>query len=186
MSVPGLVTDRLVLRRWRDEDRAPFASLNADPLVARFMPGSATRTESDAWVDRIEAEFERDGFGLWAVAARDDGRFVGMTGLNRVPFEASFTPAVEIGWRLVPSYWGRGLATEVARAALRYGFVAHGLDAVVAETARVNAPSRRVMERLGMRHDPRHDFEHDAYPHGHPARAYVVYRLPGATFRSGS
>ena len=171
-----LSTERLVLRRWLRKDRAPFAALNADPEVMRYMPRPLTSAESDAWVDRIEAEFERDGFGLWVLEAREDGRFVGMTGLNRVPFDASFTPAVEIGWRLVSSCWGRGLATEAASAVLRSGFVDHGVDEIVAETAAINVPSRRVMERLGMRHDPAHGFEHEAYPTAHPARRYVVHR----------
>ena len=121
-----LSTERLILRRWLPKDRAPFAALNADPEVMRYMPRLMTSAESNAWVDRIEAEFERDGFGLWVLEARENGRFIGMTGLNRVPFEASFTPAVEIGWRLVSSCWGRGLATEAASAVLRSGFVDHG------------------------------------------------------------
>ena len=183
-----LLTERLVLRRWLPEDRSDFAVMNADPDVMRYMPRCLTRAESDAWVDVIEAEFEQDGFGLCAVETRADGRFVGMTGLNRVPFDASFTPAVEIGWRLVPSCWGRGLATEAARAAIRHGFVEHGLEEVVAETAGINTPSRRVMERLGMRHDPVHDFEHHAYPTDHPARPHVLYRLssPGSVIHDAT
>lgn len=180
-----ICTDRLVLRRWRAQDRAVFALLNADSEVMRCMPRRLTSAESNAWIDSIEGEFERDGFGLWAVEARESRRLIGTTGLNRVPFEASFTPAVEIGWRFERRCCGRGFATEAAQAALRSGFADHGLGEIVAETANLNGPSRRVMERLGMRHDPIHDFDHAAYPVNHPARPHVLYRVSSPRLGEG-
>ena len=117
---PTITTDRLVLRRWRDEDREPFAALNADPDVMRYFPRPLARQESDGLVERIEARFEALGIGLWAVERREDGRFLGFTGLAPATFEAPFTPAIEVGWRYARSAWGHGYATEAGRAALRF------------------------------------------------------------------
>lgn len=170
-------TERLVLRRWRTDDKRAFAALNDDPEVMRHMPRRLDRVESDAWADAIEHEFMRDGFGLWALELPGKASFIGFTGLNRVGFAASFTPAVEIGWRLAPGFWGQGYATEAARAAVRAGFRQFGLQEIVAETSETNFASRRVMERLGMRHDPGADFDHPQIALGHPFRRYVFYRL---------
>lgn len=175
MAGPELQADRLVLRRWRDADREPFAALNADPEVMRYFPSPLTRAQSDALVDAIEAGFEERGFGLWALEV--DGAFAGFVGLAVPAFEASFTPAVEIGWRLARSWWGKGLATEAARAACGFGFGQLGLDEIVSFTTVANAPSRRVMERLGMAHDPEEDFDHPNLPPAHPLRRHVLYRL---------
>lgn len=174
-----LRTGRLRLRRWRPEDRAPFAALNADPAVARWLAGPLTRAESDALVDRIEAGFEVHGFGLFAVEPLDaaDERCVGYVGLAAPTFEAAFTPCVEVGWRLAPAVWGRGFATEAARAVLDEGFAHHGLDEVVSFTAEGNDRSRAVMARLGMHHDPADDFDHPALAVGHPLRRHVRYRI---------
>src|SRR5262245_17321157 len=115
MNLPQeLRTDRLHLRRWRPEDRAPFARLNADPRVVEFLPGPLSQEESDARVDRIEAHFERHGFGLWAVEIPGVTAFAGFVGLSVPPFETHFTPCFEIGWRLDTAYWNRGYATEGA------------------------------------------------------------------------
>lgn len=173
-----LRTDRLLLRRWTDADRAPFATLNADPRVVEHLPGPLSRAESDALVDRIEAGFDARGFGLWAVEVREAGTLVGFVGLSVPSFEAPFTPAVEVGWRLAAEAWGRGYATEGARAAVADGFGRVGLDEVVSFTVPANLPSRRVMQRLGMRHDPVDDFDHPRFPPGHPLRRHVLYRLP--------
>ncbi len=170
-------TARLRLRRWRFEDRAAFAALNADPDVMRFMPRCLTPRESDAWMDRIAHEFERDGFGLWALERLDRAGLIGFTGLNRVPFDASFTPAVEIGWRLARRCWGQGYATEAAHAAAEAGFDRYGLGEIVAETTETNLPSRRVMQRLGMRHDAASSFDHPAYALDDPLSRHVLYRL---------
>jgi RimJ/RimL family protein N-acetyltransferase len=176
----SLTTERLLLRRWRASDREPFRALNADPRVMEFMPGLLTAEESDARVDYAESHFERHGFGLFAAELRQSSAFIGFIGLSIPRFEAPFMPSVEIGWRLAAEYWGRGLATEGAREALRYGFEELGLDAIVSFTADANIRSRRVMEKLGMTHDPVDDFEHPSIPEGHPLRHHVLYRLTRA------
>ena len=150
--------------------------MNADPEVMEFFPRVLTRGESDGLVGRIEVGFEQEGFGLWAVDVRETGEFVGFAGLNRVGFEARFTPAVEVGWRLARAAWGRGYATEAGRAALAFGFERVGLTEIVSFTTVANARSRAVMERLGMTHDPAEDFEHPSLPPGHSQRPHVLYR----------
>lgn len=172
-----LAGDRLLLRRWRDEDREVFAALNADPRVMAFFPCCLDRTGSDAMVDRIEAHFSEHGFGLWAVEVRDGASFIGFTGLAIPRFAAPFMPCVEIGWRLAFEHWGCGYATEAARLALEYGFGPAGLPEIVSFTAATNLRSRAVMERLGMRRDPADDFDHPSLPHGHALRRHVLYRL---------
>lgn len=172
-----IVTARLVLRRWAHADREPFAAMNADQHVMAHFPAPLTRAESDALVDRIEEQFDAYGYGLWALERRDDGAFLGFTGLAPVRPDLPFAPALEVGWRLAPSAWGHGYATEAAREALRVGFEGSGLAEIVSMTAVVNAPSRRVMERLGMRRDSADDFEHPSVPEGSPLRPHVLYRL---------
>ncbi|NJP24694.1 GNAT family N-acetyltransferase [Microbispora sp. SCL1-1] len=168
-------TERLVLRRWREDDKEPFAALNADPVVMEHFPATLSREDSDALAERIEAGFDEHGFGLWAVEA--DGEFIGFTGLSVPRFTAPFTPCVEIGWRLARSAWGRGYATEAARASLEDGFGRAGLTEVVSFTAVQNVRSQAVMRRLGMTHDPADDFDHPALPAGHPLRRHVLYRI---------
>lgn len=174
---PELLTPRLRLRRWLEADREPFAALNADPAVMEHFPAMLSRGESDALADSIEAGFERDGFGLWAVEVLGSGDFVGFTGLAVPGFEAHFTPAVEVGWRLARSAWGHGYATEAGRAALAFGFERAGLGEIVSLTAVGNARSRAVMERLGMTRDPADDFDHPKLAEGDPLRRHVLYRL---------
>lgn len=176
-SGPALSTDRLLLRRWVEADREPFARLNADPQVMEFLPHRLSRDDSDAFVDRIEAGLDADGFGLWTVQVRSTGEFIGYTGLSRPRFEAPFMPAVEVGWRLARSAWGHGYATEAARAAVTYGFGSGGLSEIVSFTTVSNVRSRAVMSRLGMTHDRAEDFDHPALPFDHPLRPHVLYRL---------
>ena len=179
-------TERLLLRRWRPEDRAPFAALNADPVVMEHFPSALSREESGALVDRIEAGFEANGFGLWALERVDTGEFIGFTGLSTPGFAAHFLPAVEVGWRLSRPAWGHGFATEAARQALRVGFERYQLPEIVSFTASGNTPSRAVMRRLGMRHDPAEDFDHPALAPGHRLRRHVLYRLRRAEWDAGS
>lgn len=177
----------MILRPWRENDREPFAALNADPRMMEFYPQTMTRAESDALADRIEAHFERHGFGLWAVEVPGVADFVGYVGLAVPRWEASFTPRVEIGWRLAAEFWGRGYATEGARRALHYGFGEAGLCEVLSFTAPSNRRSRAVMERLRMTRDPAEDFEHPVLSVGHPLRRHALFRLtaPGPEFRAG-
>jgi ribosomal-protein-alanine N-acetyltransferase len=172
-----LDTERLLLRRWTDADRAPFAAMNDDPEVMEFFPARLTRAEADALVDRIERDFETEGFGLWAVERRDTGEFIGFTGLSRVRHDIPVRGEVEVGWRLARAAWGQGFASEAARASLDHGFGTAGLDAIMSMTAVVNVRSRAVMERIGMRYDPASDFEHTSVAVGHVLRPHVVYRI---------
>ena len=171
-----------MLRPWRDADRAPFAALNADPEVMRHFPAALTRAESDAFVDRIEAHFATHGFGLWATTLRESGTFAGFVGLAVPRFEATFMPCVEAGWRLARAHWGQGIAPEAARRALRFGFEEAGLSEIVSFTSVTNAPSRRVMEKIGMRHDPAEDFDHPSVAEGSQLRRHVLYRLSRKTW----
>jgi RimJ/RimL family protein N-acetyltransferase len=170
-------TERLILRRWRPSDREPFSRLNGDPRVMEFMPSLLSAEESDLFLDRIEAHFRDYGFGLCAVELRQDHSFIGFIGLAIPSFVAHFTPCVEVGWRLSSEHWGQGLATEGARAVVRYAFDLLNLEALVSFTASGNMRSRRVMEKLGMTHNPADDFDHPRLAAGNPLRRHVLYRL---------
>jgi RimJ/RimL family protein N-acetyltransferase len=182
---PRLRTERLVLRRWEPRDLAPFAALNGDPATMRFFPEPLTREASDDLVRRIEVGFERHGMGHWAVELAATGTFVGAIGLSLVQSVLPFAPAVEVGWRLDRHHWGRGYATEAAGAALRHAFEDRGTHEVVAFTAAVNAPSRAVMERLGMRRDPAEDFREPGLPADHRLQPHVLYRLTREAWAGG-
>jgi RimJ/RimL family protein N-acetyltransferase len=183
--IPRLQTERLVLRAWQEADRAPFAALNADPAVVEFLGRPLEVAESDALIERIVDHWRDDGFGLWAVERQEDRAFLGFTGLSRPSFEAAFMPAVEVGWRLAAAAWGRGYATEAARAAVAFGFEELGLDEIVSFTVPANVRSRALMERLRMTRDPSDDFDHPNLPEGHPLRRHVLYRLPRSTWAGG-
>jgi RimJ/RimL family protein N-acetyltransferase len=171
---PSITTARLVLRPFTAADLAPFAALNAHPLVVEWL-GERTRAESDALTERINAEIEQEGWGFWAVEVIGGDPFIGMVGLHRVDPSFPFAPAVEIGWRLHPSQWGHGYATEAALASRDHGF-ASGLDEIVAFTAAVNVRSQAVMAHIGMVRDPTADFDHPALPTDSPLRPHVLFR----------
>ena len=173
---PELRTERLLLRQWREADRAPFAALNADPEVVEHFPAPLTRDESDALIDRHAAYLDAGEPGVYAVEVLATGTFIGFIGLAVPRFDAWFTPAVEVGWRLARSAWGHGYASEGARAALAHGFGDLGLSEIVSFTAVENQPSRAVMERIGMTRDPADDFDHPAIPADHPLARHVLYR----------
>lgn len=178
-----LETDRLLLRRWRPEDRAPFAVLNADSEVMEHFPTLLTRRESDALADRIEAHMEHAGWGLWALEVCATGAFIGFTGLARPGFEATFMPAIEIGWRLARTAWGRGFASEAARSVAHFAFGALELEQIVSLAVVGNERSRAVMRRIGMHHDPEDDFDHPQVGPPH-LRRHVLYRLTAAAWRA--
>lgn len=184
-----LRTARVVLRGWRDDDREAFAALNADPEVMRHFPAPLSREASDALVDRQVALLADRGWGLWAAEVPGVAPFVGFVGLSEQTFEAPFTPAVEVGWRLARAHWGRGYAPEAAAAVLDLAFGAAdagglALDEVVSMTAVGNANSRRVMEKLGLTHDPADDFDHPNLAPGSPLRRHVLYRVTAGRWRA--
>lgn len=167
----------MLLRHWLPSDREPFAALNADPEVRRYFPSTLDREASDAEADRHTGGLDERGWGLWAVEVVGGAPFIGFVGLAPATFDAPFNPSIEIGWRLARAAWGRGYAPEAARVVLDHAFDVLGLDEIVSFTAVINAPSRRVMEKIGMTRDPTDDFDHTNVPEGHPVRAHVVYRV---------
>lgn len=182
-----LAGEGFVLRPWRPADDAPFAALNADPEVMRHCPAPRTEVRSRAEARAHHRRFQADGFGAWAVEAPLDGAapaFVGFVGCRTLGRALPFAPvpwsAVEIGWRLARGAWGRGIASRAARLALADAIGRCGLHEAVAFAAAGNIPSRRVMERIGMKRQP--DFEHPALPDGHVQRPHVLYRLRAAEF----
>ncbi|HET7502498.1 MAG TPA: GNAT family N-acetyltransferase [Kofleriaceae bacterium] len=177
--MPTLTTERLILREWRDEDRAPFAALNADPAVMEHFPALMTRAQSDAAFDRVQAHFAREGFGLWALETPATP-FLGFTGLARPGFRPD---VIEIGWRLARAHWGHGFAAEAALAAADWGFRNLALPELVSFVVPANVRSQRVMARLGMQRDPSGDFDHPAIPDGSPVKRHWLFRLPAEVHR---
>jgi RimJ/RimL family protein N-acetyltransferase len=172
-----LVTERLILRSWRQEDKPPFAAINADSEVMRFFPSTLTRSQSDSLADRLEAAETEEGMTFYATEEKATGRFVGIIGLKPVAQELPIAPAVEIGWRLTRDVWGRGMAPEGARAVMRAGFDELGLESIVSYTSVANAPSRRVMEKIGLVRRAEGDFDHPFIAAGHPLQRQVLYDI---------
>lgn len=168
-------TARLRLRQWRVSDFAPFATMSADPRVMEFFPEVLRPAESHAMARRIRALIATRGWGLWAIEVRGGAPFIGFVGLHEPVAELPFAPCVEIGWRLAPSFWGHGYATEAARGALTVGFERVGLDEIVSFTSTANLRSQAVMRRIGMFADG--IFEHPAIPCGNALREHVLYRI---------
>ena len=175
-SEPELATARVWLRRWRAEDRVPFAQMNADPDVMRYFPALLSRDESDALIDEFNAHFDRYGYGIWALEIPGVCPFAGFAGLKHVSFDAAFTPAIEIGWRMRRDLWGQGYATEAAEAILAHGWDGLALDEIISFTTRDNQRSQALMQRIGMVHDPDGDFHHPALPAHHRQAPHVLYR----------
>lgn len=170
-----LRTDRLVLRAWREADLAPWAALNADPEVREYFPEVLTSEQSAASAAGFQADLDERGWGWWAVEVRATGEFIGFTGLDPVDEDVPFT-GVEAGWRLARPAWGRGYATEAARAVVAFGFDSLALPEILAVTAAANLRSQAVMHRLGMTRNPADDFDDPTVPAG-PLRRSVLYRL---------
>lgn len=177
MSDHAIKTERLILRPWKEEDFDSFARLNADPRVMEFFPKVLTQEESDQLAKRICIAMKQQGWGLWAVSIPDVADFIGFIGLAHVNFVADFTPAVEVGWRLAYDFWNKGYATEGAQAALKYGFENLHLNEIVSFTPLNNMRSRNVMEKIGMYHDEKSDFDHPKIPEGNALRRHVLYRI---------
>ena len=167
----SLRTPQLLLRQWRDDDVAAADELSGDPAVMEYL------VPRPDWAARKRAHWHEYGFGEWVVEIPGEASFIGAVDLEHVGYDAHFTPAVEVAWRPARPYWGRGYATESARAALDYGFEQLGLSEIVAITVPANRRSRAVMERLGMTRAPEDDFDSPRLPLGHPLRPHVLYRL---------
>jgi len=174
---PELQTRRLLLRRWRAEDLEPCTAMNADPEVMEHFPAPLSESETVDFIARMELSFEDRGYGLWALEMPGERALIGCVGLLAVASDLPFAPAVELGWRLSRAHWGRGYATEAASAAIAFAFDDLCISRLVAYTSARNSRSRRLMERLGMSHDPRKDFIHPRLPAGHPLAPHVLYQL---------
>jgi RimJ/RimL family protein N-acetyltransferase len=169
-----IATERLLLRKWRDDDAEPLARMHESPEMMRFLGGPMTRDDCDAMLARMRAHWDARGFGVFAL--EHEKSLAGMCGIIVPPWESRFQPCVEILWRLRPDLWGRGLVTEAARAALKDGFDTQHFEEVLAFTIPANERSWRVMERLGMKRSPDDDFDHPLVPEGDPQRRHMLYR----------
>jgi RimJ/RimL family protein N-acetyltransferase len=189
MSEAGMIeTERLRLRRWREADLPAFATMNADPVVRRYFSSRLTREESDTSVARFIRMYALDGYGFMATELRETSEFIGLLGIQRMSFllPGRSVPAVEIGWRFNEKSWGKGLATEGARACLDLAFHQFQLPEVVAFTTPANLPSRRVMEKLGMARNPDDDFDDPRIPADNPCQRHVLYRIQRSDWQRGS
>ncbi len=169
-----ILTARLKLREWKEADKEPFFELNSDPRVMELMPKLLSKEESDQLIERIKRQFQEDGYSFFALELIENQTFIGLIGLSIPKFQSFFTPCVEIGWRLAYNYWGKGYATEGAKASLNYGFNELNLSEIVSFTVPQNIRSRQVMERIGMKNID--EFEHPLLPQGHPLRKHILYK----------
>ncbi|MEO6980946.1 MAG: GNAT family N-acetyltransferase [Mucilaginibacter sp.] len=168
-------TPRLILRQWQQDDHEPYIALNMDPEVVEFFLSTYSREETLAQIDRCVGHVNQYGFGFFAVERKDNGQFIGFTGLSHPRFESHFTPCVEIGWRLSKANWGIGFATEAARACLQFGFETLKVDEIFSFTAEHNIRSENVMKKIGMVKDGY--FEHPSIAGGHPLKRHVLYKI---------
>lgn len=179
-----LETSQLLLRPWEDRDRAAFAAINADTEVRRYyFPSILSRAQSDELIDRCNEHLDRHGFGFVAVERRDDGCLIGGLGLSKPGPEVPGSPNIEIGWILGRANWRRGYAFEAASACLAHAWSALGIKEVIAYTSTINEPSRRLMEKLGMRRSPADDFDDSTVPQGNALRPHVLYRIGNPAIR---
>lgn len=176
-TAPTILTPRLQLRAWRDSDIEPWIAMGADERVMEFFPGTYDRAKAISVAALIRAALDANGYGWWVLEPKTGPPFGGVVALQDVPFEAPFTPAIEVGWRLPYELWGKGYATEGARAALDFAFERLGVREVVAMTSALNLRSQRVMERLGMTREPADDFDHPRIEAGNRLQRHVLYRL---------
>ena len=186
-SVQPIETKRLILRQWQAADTDILAAISADPKVMKYFPAVQTRLQTEAFVEYIHDHFKQYGYGLYAVVTKGTRSMIGFVGLNSPSFEIpGFIPVglpiMEIGWRLASDQWGKGYATEAAQMVLKHAYTTFGLDEVISFTADINLPSRRVMEKIGLKHDALDDFDHPKLAKGSPLCRHVLYRLTKSQF----
>jgi RimJ/RimL family protein N-acetyltransferase len=177
MSKIFIETPRLILRQWTETDYQPYIELNQDKDIMEFFPNVSTAVETLAQIDRFMTRIEQNGYGFFAVERKDNGQFIGFTGLSQPGFESHFTPCVEIGWRLSKANWNQGFATEAASACLEYGFNKLGLDEIYSFTSVRNKRSERVMIKIGMKKEG--VFDHPSIEEGHFLKEHVLYKASG-------
>ena len=175
-SIEEINTPRLILRQWQESDKIHFARLNADQEVMKFFPRKLTAEESGAMADRIRVGIDEKGWGFWAVELKSENQFIGFIGVNQPMYNLPFSPCIEIGWRLARQYWGSGLATEGARAALNIAFSKLEFDEIVSFTPLINIPSISVMKKLGMT-DSNQNFIHPQVPEDSSLSEHVLYKI---------
>jgi RimJ/RimL family protein N-acetyltransferase len=172
-----LETDRLILRSWREEDRAPFHAMSTDPKVMATLGPLMSRAESDALIDRMRHRQDAHGHTCWAVERKHDALFIGWCGIVIAPDGVPIAGLPEIGWRLAHHAWGQGYAKEGAQAALAWGFDQNGMDRIWAFTAENNNRSWGLMERLGMTRHYDMDFEHPNVAENSPLKSHITYSI---------
>ncbi|MBH1939743.1 GNAT family N-acetyltransferase [Mobilitalea sibirica] len=173
-------SDRLGFRLWCDEDKVPFARMNADSKVMQYFPNIQNKEESDKFIERIMDHFKEHGYGLWAVEIKETQEFIGFIGFYTATFESEFTPCVEIGWRLDHRFWNKGYATEGAINCLDYGFSILGLNDIYSFTSRINRPSINVMKKIGLIEQS--TFLHPNISKDSPLRPHVLYKIDKNTY----
>lgn len=178
----ALETDRLILRGWEARDHAPFAAINADLRVMDYFPELLSYDQSIASIERWQSYADKCGYCFQPVEEKATSSFVGFVGLSPTSFDAHFTPAIEIGWRLGAQHWGKGYAGEAASALLQHGFQILNLAQIVSLAVVGNRKSRAVMEKIGMSRDPGDDFDHPALDPGHRLSRHVLYRISQTNF----
>lgn len=184
-TLPTLKTQRLILRPWKEDDLVPFAQLNQDPLVMEFYAHLLSKEESDILAQKIQNDYAYREYGFWAVEVPGVAPFIGYVGLSDWNLDMYFAPCIDIGWRIASEYWGKGYATEAAREVLRFGFEYLQIPEILSMATLHNVRSHRVMQRLGMKTDPKENFEHPKVPKGHPLSWRVLYRLRKEEFDLG-
>lgn len=176
-SIYPIITPRLILRAFREEDLGVFSLINQDPKVMEFFPKLLTVEESKSFMEKSNAHINQSGFGFLACELKESGNLIGFVGLSTPSFQASFTPCIEIGWRLAFAAWGKGYAPEAAKRLLEIGFSTLNLQEIVAFTVMQNFRSRRVMEKIGMQQDHAGSFNHPLMPTHHALSPHVLYRM---------
>ncbi|MEP7236136.1 MAG: GNAT family N-acetyltransferase [Ignavibacteriota bacterium] len=180
MKIHELRTKRLLLRQWKDSDIESFVAMGQNEKVMKYFPSLIGADQSKEWVSGHREAISENGWGLWAAEELQENNFIGFIGIHRVPYELPFRtiehPPLEIGWRLRPEFWNRGLATEGAIACLQFGLVELGSAEIISFTSILNIPSIRVMQKIGMKRDENNDFDHPRVEKDHSLCRHLLYR----------
>lgn len=184
-----LTTKRLILRTWKPSDIPLMAAISSDPLVMKYFPAIQDMTATKALIDHINQHYEKFGYATYAVEIKETHEFIGFVGLNHPSFEIpnfqpSGLPIVEIAWRLSSQYWGKGYATEAAKAVLHYAFTELNLSEIISFAVQTNVKSRRIMEKIGLHHSEEDDFDHPKLGNDSSLKRHALYRLTRNEYNS--